>query len=403
MSTNTTTKKSIAIIGGGPSAMLLASFLDMAKYEVTIYEKNKALGRKFLVAGKGGFNLSHSESMDKFKERYKPNSFLDVALDAFTNDNLRVWLEKIGVKTIIGSSKRIYPEKETKPIEVLNAILNHLESRGVKIETEKEWKGWTESGVLFFCDEEIVEVDITVFCLGGGSWKITGSDGSWLDTFNKQGIKTLPFQPVNCAYEIKWNEGFIEKFNGEPLKNIEISCQDKTAIGEAVITKFGLEGNAVYGLSNEVQAELEETGKAEITIDLKPMIGNGAVLERLMSSPKNMTDILRSKVKLDKTKIQLLKSVLSKEDFLDLRKLADAIKYLPLTITAAAEVDEAISTTGGIAISELDENYKLHSMQDTYAIGEMIDWNAPTGGYLLQACFSMGHNLAVYLNNASRV
>lgn len=392
-------KQTIAIIGGGPAALILAAFLDQQQFEVTIYEKNKTVGRKFLVAGKGGFNLTHSEPILAFAERYTPTDFLQPALTHFSNEHLRQWLDSIGIPTFVGSSKRVYPIKGIKPIEVLQKILAVLEEKKVTVLTDHTWTGWGADNALLFAEQTPVKADYTVFALGGGSWKVTGSDGSWLPIFANKGITTVPFKPANCAYQIDWPAIFLAKNEGQPLKNIAISCEQNTQKGEAVVTRFGLEGNAIYALSPQIQAQLDKGQKATVFLDLKPMFTEEDILRRLLSSrEKTMTSSLRRGIKLGSAQMDLLHASLSKEDYLTPQKLAPNIKRLPLTILGSAPLDEAISTTGGIALNAVDAHFELSQMPQTFCIGEMLDWNAPTGGYLLQACFSMGVFLANYLN-----
>lgn len=394
-------KKTVAIIGGGPAAFAAAAFLDSELFDVTIYEKNKTVGRKFLVAGKGGFNLTHSEPIDQLISRYSKSSVLETALKSFTNDDLRTWLDEIGIPTYIGSSKRIYPEKGIKPIEVLTKVLDVLTSNSVRIEFEKEWNGWDDEGKLTFKSGETIAPDITIFSLGGGSWKVTGSDGSWIDHFETSDIKTIPFLPANCAYAINWNSELIEKIEGMPLKNIALRTENKVCTGEVVITKFGMEGNAIYALSPEIQAQLSHTGSATIYLDLKPSFTEEQVLTKLCDSSLKTTDILRRKLNLSKTQINLLKSSLTKEEFISKLQLSEKIKHFPLQIESAAPLDEAISTTGGISMDSITLNFELKERSNVYCIGEMLDWNAPTGGYLLQACFSIGVFVAKQLNSVS--
>jgi len=391
-------KQSVAIIGGGPSALALAAFLNPKKFDVWIYEKNKSTGRKFLVAGKGGFNLTHSEEIEQMIARYTDHPLISEALRSFTNTDLRNWLKEIGIPTFVGSSKRVYPEKGIKPIEVLNKILDVLTSNGTNIQYEKRWTGWNEKNELLFQNGTIVSSDFTVFALGGGSWKVTGSDGFWLDTFSKKGIETRPFLPANCAYQVNWKVQFIEKHEGQPLKNIALVCSDKTSVGELVITQFGLEGNAIYALSGEIQHQLSAHKEATVYLDMKPMLSETEVLDKLTRSSAKTTDFLRKKLKLSRVQIDLLKLTLSKEEFLNHSVLTQKIKHFPISLCAAAPIDEAISTTGGIVLSNLDENFAIKTLPKTYCIGEMLDWNAPTGGYLLQACFSMGVSLANHFN-----
>jgi uncharacterized flavoprotein (TIGR03862 family) len=396
-------KKSVSIIGGGSASLFLAAFLDSDLFEVTIFEKNKAPGRKFLVAGKGGFNLTHSELMDRFTDRYTPSSFLKEALLAFNNNHLRKWLNEIGIPTYIGSSKRVFPEKGIKPIEVLKAILAVLKDKKVNFKFQYEWTGWNEENDLIFNTEIPVKSDFCVFSLGGASWKKTGSDGSWLNMFDSKGIETNPFQSANCAFEIVWPSDFIAINEGRPLKNIAISCGSKTQKGEVVITQFGLEGNAIYALSPQIQEELNIQKKAVIYIDLKPTLTVQAIRNRMNSSRESKIGrLLHNVLKLSAAQINLLKSNLSKEEYLSLDILSNRIKNLSLTVTAAAALDDAISTSGGLDLEQVNKYFELKKMKNTYCIGEMLDWNAPTGGYLLQACFSMGVYLAHHLNQINQ-
>ena len=392
-------KKVVSIIGGGASAIAVAAFLDSNIYDITIFEKNKALGRKFLVAGNGGFNLTHSEEISTLVERYAPNNFLKEDLLNFNNKNLRSWLKTIGIATYVGSSKRVYPTAGTKPIEVLKAIQTVIANNGVKIRYNKTWCGWDTHNHLVFKDGEKTASDITIFALGGASWKVTGSDGNWLSIFKNKGINVLPFQASNCAYQIQWPLDFIKKFAGTPLKNIAISCNEKKQKGEVVITELGFEGNAIYALSSEIRCELKKHLKATIYIDFKPTLQLKSIIKKLKTTDsKKVSNTLKNVLKLSASQIALLKSNLSKEAFLDTQQLADKIKQLPLTIIGSAPIDEAISTVGGIALPEVDSNYTLKKFPNTYCIGEMLNWDTPTGGYLLQACFSMGYSLAEHLN-----
>jgi len=392
-------KKSIAIIGGGSSALITAAFLDSKKFDITIYEKKKSLGRKFLVAGDGGFNLSHGEAIEKMITRYTPTFFLKQALIHFTNDDLRKWLLTIGISTFVGSSNRMYPEKGIKPIEVLTKIKQFLIDKGIHFVYHYEWKGWNINNELIFNSSEIINTDYTIFSMGGASWKITGSDGSWLNLFKNKGINTLPFLPANCAYEIKWPKDFILKNEGQPLKNIALSCLNKKQKGELVITKFGLEGNAIYALSPEIQSQLSDNKTTIVYLDLKPMFTINDVVQKINASPlRKTTDILKKTLKLSAPQINLLRATLSKEEFTDKKILSEKIKALPFVIVSAAPINEAISTTGGVSLNEVNENFELHKLKNTFCIGEMLNWNAPTGGYLLQACFSMGAYTAKSLN-----
>lgn len=395
-------RQTIAIIGGGPAALMLAAMLDEKKYEVHIYEKNAAVGRKFLVAGDGGFNLTHSEDMDLFVEQYTPPDFLAQALRSFTNNDLCDWLKKTGIETYTGSSKRIFPVKGIKPIDVLKAFLEKLKSQQVTIHTGHEWKGWTENNAAVFLHKEkeiVVQADKTVFALGGASWKVTGSTGAWINAFEQKGIRTVSFQPSNCAYKVAWPTDFITKHEGQWLKNIAVTTEGQVKKGELVLTAFGLEGGAVYAVSPALRKQIHATGKAHIAIDLKPAFSKEELLQKLAIKKKqSLTQVLKQELKLSDTHVHLLKASISKDDFLNVEKLAGYIKSFAITITGMALMDEAISTVGGIALSEVNETFQLKQLQNQYVIGEMLDWDAPTGGYLLQGCFSMGARLAQVLN-----
>ncbi|WP_298956113.1 NAD(P)-dependent oxidoreductase [uncultured Nonlabens sp.] len=396
-------KKSVAIIGSGPSAFLLAAFLDQEKFSITIYEKNKTSGRKFLVAGKGGFNLTHSESIENLVNKYTPKDFLSAALLNFTNQDFRNWLQQIGIPTFVGSSKRVYPVKGIKPIKVLNSIMNHLKQKGVEFKHEHIFSGWDVNNNPIINNHKI-EYDYTVFALGGASWSVTGSNGDWLITFNNKSIKTKSFQASNCGYHIKWKSKFIELNEGEPLKNIAICCNDVVQKGEAVITKFGLEGNAIYGLSPQIRQQLITNSTATIFIDFKPSLSIEKVISKIkLSSHKTIKDILKKELKLSISQIDLLKYYLKKDSYLNTNTLANYIKRFPLNVVATASIEESISTVGGIDKKSLTANYELKNLPNQYCIGEMIDWDAPTGGYLLQACTSTGVFLAKHLNQINEV
>lgn len=396
-------KKNISIIGSGPSALILAAHLDPKSFHVTIFEKNFAPGRKFLVAGDGGFNLTHSEPATEMAKRYSPPGFMDRALFHFDNTALRNWLETIGIATYQGSSNRVFPTKGTKPIAVLNAILAVLKKNEVELKTLHEWKGWNDNGDLQFIhkDTEInVHSDITIFALGGSSWSKTGSDGSWLTYFAGQKVTTLPFKASNCACHIQWDPAFLEKAEGLPLKNIIAGAGKQQQTGELLITSVGLEGGALYALSPTIRHQLQTKGKAEIYIDLKPhlsLLDIMALMTRV--NQRSISEKLAKDIKLNTLQIALLKSRLTKSEFMEHRKVAESIKQLKLIIDALAPIEEAISTVGGVSTEETDEFFQLRKMPDHYVIGEMLDWDAPTGGYLLQGCFSMGKWVADHLNS----
>jgi len=394
-------KKAVAIIGGGPAAMMLAAELDEQKFDVTIYEKNSTLGRKFLVAGDGGFNLTHSEEQEQFISRYTPVSFFSTIISSFTNTDLRNWLHNLGIETYIGSSKRVFPLKGIKPIDVLNVFLNQLKKKNVLVKTRHTWKGWNNNELFFETPNQSVTItaEIVIFALGGSSWKVTGSDGTWTNYFAEKGIDIIPFQASNCAYEIKWGNEFIKIAEGKSLKNISLKCGSKEKKGELVITKFGLEGGALYALSPEIRKQLNSTAAAQLFLDLKPSLSIEEIKNKISNKGnKSLSKHLENELNINQVQLALLKDVLSKEDFTNISTLPEKIKNLPLLITSAAPIDEAISTVGGISLNEIDNTFQLKKLSNHFTIGEMLDWDGPTGGYLLQGCFSMGYCLAKKLN-----
>ncbi len=393
-------KKTISIIGGGASALAFSAFIDTNKYEVVLFDKNKALARKFLVAGDGGFNLTHGSMIDEMLNHYEPKGILDEALLAFTNEDFRKWLKDLGIETYVGSSGRVFPVKPIKPIEVLQAILNLIKNKGIQIKTNMEWTAWNTNNSIELNKSDAIKTDIVVFALGGSSWKVTGSDGNWLRFFESKQIPTLAFEASNCAFELNWSEEFTKNHAGKSLKNIALSTANKSYKGELTVSEFGLEGNAIYPLSTELKNQIKSDGHAIINIDFKPMLTDQEVLHKLLKSKaKNSNEKLKLDLNLSSTAIQIIKNNLSKEAYLNNLTLAKAIKQLPLSIVNAAPIDEAISTTGGIALEAIDEHYELKQLKNHYCIGEMLNWNAPTGGYLLQGCFSMGAKLARHLND----
>jgi len=395
-------KKNIAIIGGGPASLMLACSLDASKFNISIYEKNMALGRKFLVAGDGGFNLTHSEEIEQFVNRYHSKQFIEPFLNHFSNTDFRHWLKSIGIETYIGTSKRIFPVKGVKPIEVLNIIISVLKNNNISIQYNYEWKGWNNEQLIFqTSNNQTVNItpDIVVFAMGGASWKVTGSSGDWTSYFEEKEIQINSFYPSNCAYQIAWNTELIKQISGQALKNCEFFCGNMHKKGEAILTDFGIEGSGVYALSKEIREQLIHNQKAELFIDFKPELSIEEIQNRLENKGKlSIKDILEKKINLSDTQIQLLKFYTTKEEYNLPKHLSELIKKFSLILKAFAPIDEAISTVGGIDLKEVNENLELKKLPNHYCMGEMLDWDAPTGGYLLQACFSMGKFLADKLN-----
>ena len=398
-------KRSVIIIGAGPAGLMLAASLDNSKYDVTIVERNSTPGRKFLVAGDGGLNITHSEERGLFIRRYSPSGFLENAFFSFDNRMFTEWLLAIGVPTFAGTSGRVFPLKTLKPIDVLNAIVETVRSNGVHFLYRHTWKGFAGNGDLLFGyeggDTEL-RADIRVFALGGASWPVTGSAGDWLSFFSGRGITTKPFTASNCTMLVQWPDEFIKSSEGSPLKNISVTCGEVCVKGEIVITGKGMEGSGVYPLSPVIREALRLNGKATVMIDLKPSFSHQQILERLhKNAGKAVTDLLRRSLNLSVVQVKLLKVYTTREQFSDPVALSALIKSLPLTITGLGPFEDAISTVGGISLDEIGEDFMLRKMQGHFAIGEMLDYDAPTGGYLLQSCFSMGYYLAKRLNEAA--
>lgn len=393
-------KKNISIIGGGSSALFLALFLDTNKYNVCIYEKNKTLGKKLMLAGNGGFNLSHSEPIQHMIDRYIPKFFLKAALLNFTNIDLQKYLYSIGIETYIGTSKRVYPTKDISPSFVLKKILKKIQEKSIDIKCGYKLDDWSTEGKLTFSNNVIVDSDYTIFALGGSSWAKTGSDGLWISQFTNKNIKCIDFQASNCSVLINWNNNFIMKNEGLAIKNISVTCNGKIQKGELMINDKGIEGNAIYPLANEIRKQINKNRKALISIDLKPMLSKDTIVSKIKNSKhKKISDILRKDLKLSNVQVDLLRYYLSKDEFLNIEFLVSSIKCFSLQIEDLGDIKKAISTVGGISIDELDDNFELIKLKNIFCIGEMIDWDAPTGGYLLQASFSMGVFLAKHFNS----
>jgi uncharacterized flavoprotein (TIGR03862 family) len=393
-------REKIRIVGGGAAAIAFALFIDTSIFKVELLEKEKTLGRKFLVAGKGGFNLTHGSPPLEMVTHYLPSEWMTPYFESFTNIDFRSYLKSIGIDTFIGSSNRVFPVKGIKPYQLLETILSIIEKKGIHVSYNTPWPGFKRSDEL---EEGIRDYDgLTIFALGGASWAKTGSDGTWYEHFRNQGIHVNPFLPSNCGWEVEDAINWTKTLEGVPLKNIEVYHSEYKVKGELRITNYGLEGGAIYKLSPSLRRQYIEEGSAVIEVDFKPNKDKASIYQLLSSSNKSITDILKSKVKLSKAAVQILKQTLDRDTFTDPKKLSALIKRFPIALQNPRPIDEAISTVGGVDRNELDENLQLIKLPKHYCIGEMIDWDAPTGGYLLQACFSMGYYLANYLNEQYR-
>ncbi|WP_122698508.1 TIGR03862 family flavoprotein [Pseudomonas viridiflava] len=387
----------VAIIGGGPAGLMAAEVLSQAGIRVDIFDGMPSVGRKFLLAGVGGMNITHSEAYPAFLSRYAERApQIAPLLRAFDADALCQWIHDLGIETFIGSSGRVFPT-DMKAAPLLRAWLKRLRDGGVVIHTRHRWLGWNASGALRIASPEgeiSVNPDATLLALGGGSWSRLGSDGAWMLPLEQRGVDLAPLQPSNCGFEVQaWSELMVSKFAGAPLKNIAIGLNDDIPrLGECVITATGIEGSLIYALSAPIREEINRYGAAVIHIDLLP----GRPVDKLqaaLSKPRgsrSMAKHLHSQVGIEGVKAALLRELTDAETFADPALLARAIKALPLTLVKTRPLDEAISSAGGVRFEAMDERLMLKALPGVFCAGEMLDWEAPTGGYLLTGCFASG-------------
>ncbi|MFJ5283957.1 TIGR03862 family flavoprotein [Pseudomonas sp. NPDC088429] len=387
----------VAIIGGGPAGLMAAEVLSQAGIRVDIYDGMPSVGRKFLLAGVGGMNITHSEAYPAFLSRYAERApQIAPLLRGFDADALCTWIHDLGIETFIGSSGRVFPT-DMKAAPLLRAWLKRLRDSGVVIHTRHRWLGWDEHGALRIDSPEgeiTVKPDATLLALGGGSWSRLGSDGAWMLALEQRGVALAPLQPSNCGFEVQaWSELMVSKFAGAPLKNIAIGLNDDVPrLGECVITATGIEGSLIYALSAPIREAINQYGAAVIHIDLLP----GRPVDKLqaaLSKPRgsrSMAKHLHSQVGIDGVKAALLRELTDGATFADPALLARAIKALPLTLVKTRPLDEAISSAGGVTFEAMDERLMLKALPGVFCAGEMLDWEAPTGGYLLTGCFASG-------------
>lgn len=379
---------------------MAAETLAAAGVAVTIYDRMPSLGRKFLMAGRGGLNLTHSEPFEAFLARYGGAAErLEPILRAFPPQDLRAWAEGLGQETFVGSSGRVFP-RAMKASPLLRAWLARLGELRVQVRLRHEWRGWDESGALLFRDADGAEItarpDATVLALGGASWARLGSNGAWAAPLAAREVALAPFAPSNGGFLVDWSETFRDRFAGAPLKAVALTHAGRTVRGEAVVARYGLEGGAVYALSASLR-EAVAKGPTTLEIDLRPDRKAGQLTERLTKDRggQSLSNFLRKALGLSPAEINLLREGHGRDLPDSPRALAEAVKRTPLTLTAAAPLDRAISTAGGIAFSELTDDLMLRAAPGVFAAGEMLDWEAPTGGYLLQACFASGRAAAL--------
>ena len=383
----------VAIAGGGPAGLLAAQHLAEAGYRVRVFEQKATVGRKFLVAGHGGFNLTNDEGTATFAQRYGAAApFFAKALAHFSPADLRQWATDLGIATFVGTSGRVFPEAQHKPADLLRAWLHRLAELGVEIKTRHRWLGFAgDTGLRFLneaTDEEFtLEPASTILALGGASWPQTGSDGRWTHFLEEIGVRCQPFAPSNCGAEVAWSVFFKEKVGRAPLKNIALSCGGHTVRGELMLTDYGLEGTPVYALTPQLRAALAQGQPAWLHLNLKPDITPEEVQRRLARrrAGDSLASFLSSTFSLKAPVPTLLRELAAPD-----ANLANSLTTLAIPVVGLRPLAEAISSAGGVAFSAVDEGLMMRQRPGTFVAGEMLDWEAPTGGYLLQGCFSTG-------------
>lgn len=385
----------IVIVGSGPAGLVAADRLSAAGLKVAVHDRMASPARKFLMAGRGGLNLTHSEDIELFLARYgRARPFLEPLIRQFDPQALKHFAEELGQETFVGSSGRVFP-KAMKASPLLRAWLSRLERQGVSFHFRQTWEGQDAEGRNLFRDQdgavEAVPARATLLALGGGSWPRLGSRGDWLSLLEDWGVEVAPLRPSNCGFLCNWSAFFAERFAGQPLKRIELAHGDIRLRGEAMISRTGIEGGAVYALSASLREAVALHGVAELDIDLRPDMDRAALAARL-SRPRakqSLSTFLRKAVGLSPLEIALLRESVTPQDGTP-DGLAAAIKQVRMKLTGTSGMDRAISTAGGIRLEALDDGLMLRQRPGVFAAGEMLDWEAPTGGYLLQACFATG-------------
>lgn len=388
-----------AVIGAGPAGLMAAEVLAQGGARVTVFDTMPSAGRKFLMAGRGGLNLTHSEPLPAFLARYREAApRLEPAISAFPPDRLRTWSESLRQTTFVGSSGRVFPES-FKASPLLRAWLRRLDSYGVKFAFRHRWIGWNDHGALRFQTpegERVIDAHATILALGGASWPRLGSDGAWTELLAAKDIMIAPLRPANCGFAVAWSDVFKDRFEGQPLKGAEFKFGGQAIRGEAVVTRTGIEGGAIYALSADLRETMAKAGEAKLSIALRPDLA-ATDLDNRLSAPRgkqSLSNFLRKAANLSPVAIGLLQeaAIASGQPLASLsrNKLVALINAVPIRLTGVAPIARAISTAGGISFEELDDSYMLRKLPGVFAAGEMLDWEAPTGGYLLQASFATG-------------
>lgn len=397
-------RQRVAVVGGGPAGLFAAERLRAAGLEVDLYEAKGSPGRKFLIAGKGGLNLTHSDPRPLFDSRYREQAVtVGRWLDGFDAEALRAWAAGLGVETYVGSSGRVFPV-DRKAAPLLRGWVRRLKDQGVRLHVNHRWVGWDDDGALRFAvpdGETRVHADATVLALGGGSWPQLGSDGEWVPLLRGRGVDVADLQPANCGFDIDWTPWFVQRHAGTPLKAVvahwkDMQGNERQLQGECMASAYGIEGSLVYALSADLRGSLHRDGTVTLRLDLVPG-RDPARLREALSRPRkgrSFGEHLRRQAGLDAIKAALLFEVLGKDAGQDIDAVVATLKQLPLHLQRPRPMAEAISTAGGVRLSALDAGLMLEHLPGVFCAGEMLDWEAPTGGYLLTACHASGARAA---------
>ena len=395
--------KTVAIIGGGPAGLMAAEVIANAGHQVSVYDAMPSVGRKFLLAGVGGMNITHAEPAEDFRARYSANTQFINTIKQFDATALRSWVHGLGVDTFVGTSGRVFPT-DMKAAPLLRAWLHRLRELGVKIYPRHRWLGWNQNKQLVISTLEneniltkTIAADAVVLALGGASWQRLGSDGAWVPLLRERSVQVNDLVPSNCGFDVNWSELLRSQHAGAPLHGVGLSCIDqqgmtRSILSEAIISAYGIEGTGIYALSKYLRESLEQNGSALLNIDLLPDLPLDKIVQRLHKprEKNSLSNFLRKQLNLSPSKLALLRELTAKSTFENPDLLALAIKKLSLTLTATRPIDEAISSAGGVSAKDLDSAFMLKKIPGVFCAGEMLDWDAPTGGYLLTGCFASG-------------
>ena len=389
----------VAIIGAGPAGLMAAEVLSQAGVAVSVFDAMPSAGRKFLMAGKGGMNITHSEPFDAFLGRYGDQAeVLTAILHDFSPSKLIDWLNDLGIETFVGSSGRVFP-KDMKAAPLLRAWLHRLRAQGVVLQMRHQWLGWQGQSLSFATPTglRLIKARVVILALGGGSWPQLGSNAAWVEYLAAMGIELAELKPSNCGFERGWSDFFRQRFAAQALKSVRLSFKNAqgqawSQLGELMISEYGLEGSLIYALSAPIRDEIERSGQAYIALDLLPDWPKDKIMARLskLRAKQSWSTYLRKALGLDALRIALLREVLSVQSLEQTETLVDTLKALPLDLIATRPLAEAISTAGGVSFAALDEKLMLKALPGVFCAGEMLDWEAPTGGYLLTASFATG-------------